>query len=134
VNDRDGAIKNNMAQKSSSFFSEVPPIPDPAAGACPGMPPSTGVFANPVRYEQRVACNGTSIELRIRSYGLRGCLLEEDIVAGSADAIRAMFVGLFGRFPKPRERNFLSWLISPDLELPVKRFLTPVHGFLTQLL
>jgi len=132
VNDRAGAIKINVAQKQSSFLSEVPEIPDPAAGACPGMPPSTGVFANPVRYEQRVACNGTSIELRIRSYGLRGCLLEEDIVAGSADAIRVMFVGLFGRFPKPAERNFLARLISRELELAVKRVLKPVAAFLKQ--
>ena len=90
VNDRASAIKNNVVQKSSSFLSELPSIPDPAADACPGMPPSTGVFANPVRYQQTIACDGASIELKIRSYGLRGCLLEEDIVAGSAGAIRVM--------------------------------------------
>jgi citrate synthase len=117
-------------RQKSSFLSELPSVPDPAVDACPGMPPSTGVFANPVRYEQQVACNGTSIELRIRSYGLRGCLLEEDIVAGSADAIRVMFVGLFGRFPKPAERNFFLRLIAREFELAVERVVKPVAAFL----
>jgi len=96
------------------------------------MPPSTGVFANPVRYEERVACNGTSIELKIRSYGLRGFLLEEDIVAGSADAIRVMFVGLFGRFPKPAERHFFVRLLSREFEQAVERVPKPLSGFLKQ--
>jgi citrate synthase len=41
--------------------------------------------------------------LSIRSFAIRGCLFEEDIVTGTVDPIRAIFVGLFGRFPRRHE-------------------------------
>src|SRR6266581_8379271 len=78
------------------------------------MPPSTGVLANPVRYHHPIACDGFPLELNIRSFGIRGCLLEEDIVTGSADAIRVIFVGLFGRFATASERRWFSSLLSQE--------------------
>src|SRR2546422_10528850 len=66
--------------------------------------PSTGVLANPIRYHQRIECAGVPLELDIRSFAIRGCLLEEDIVTGSADAIRVIFVGLFGRLDRKSTR------------------------------
>jgi citrate synthase len=83
------------------------------------MPPSTGVLANPVRYHYPIACDGARLELNIRSFALRGCLLEEDIVTGSADALRVIFVGLFGRFATVRE-----------FESAVKRILQPTAKFM----
>src|SRR5262245_4627443 len=64
------------------------------------MPASTGVFANPVRHHHTVSCGEEPVELSIRSFGIRGCLLEDDIVTGSADVARVIFVGLFGRFDR----------------------------------
>ena len=113
-----------MPRRFPAFMSELPPAPEfnpvrdaiaasrdshasSALQSFAGMPPSTGVFANPVRYHHTVTCNGEPVELSIRSFGLRGCLLEEDIVAGAADAIRTIFVGLFARFPTIKEAHAL---------------------------
>src|SRR4030095_12385965 len=114
-----------MRRNSRTFWRELPPPPDyapvrdaiaesadmRAAAALQlfaAMPPSTSVFANPVRYHLSVPCNGEHVELSIRSFGLRGCLLEEDIVNGIADPIRTIFVGLFGRFPRSNELRAFS--------------------------
>src|SRR6267378_3855390 len=78
------------------------------------MPPSTGVLANPVRHHLPIACNGVALELNIRSFGIRGCLLEEDIVTGAADATRVIFVGLFGRFASAGERRSFQLLLSQE--------------------
>ena len=94
------------------------------------MPPSTGVLANPVRYHQPITCNGVPLELNIRSFGLRGCLLEEDIVTGSADAIRVIFVGLFGRFAKAGEPRSFGLLLSQAFNLAVKRVLPSLVKFM----
>src|SRR5207247_10779258 len=90
------------------------------------MPPSTGVLANPVRHHHPVMCNGVPLELNIRSFGMRGCLLEEDIVTGSADAIRVIFVGLFGRFAQAGERRSFSFLLGQEFNLAMERVLSPV--------
>jgi citrate synthase len=117
-----------VPKKVPAFFSELPAVPeynpvtraiekaaDPEIVAAlrlfASMPPSTGVFANPVRYHQTVTCGADSLDLSIRSFGLRGRLMEEDIIAGSADAVRTIFVGLFGRFPTPREHSSFSRLL-----------------------
>jgi hypothetical protein len=100
-----------------AFLSEIPAKPafNPlrqamdAAASQPGvlnalrlfssMPPSTGVFANPVRHRHEVQCFNAAISLDIRSFNIRGRLFEEDIVAGKVDASHVIFVGLFGRDP-----------------------------------
>src|SRR5207249_3511179 len=129
------------------FMSELPPAPeynpvgkaiektsDPEVAAAlrlfASMPPSTGVLANPVRYHHTVTCNGVPLELSIRSFGMRGCLLEEDIVTGSADAIRVIFVGLFGRFATAGERQSFRLLLSQEFSLAVKRVLPPLAEFM----
>jgi citrate synthase len=94
------------------------------------MPPSTFVFANPVRYHRTVDCDGTAVDLNIRSFGIRGCLFEEDIVTGAADAIRVIFVGLFGRFATAEERrSFLSFM-SREFNAVVKRTLPEIAKFM----
>jgi len=94
------------------------------------MPPSTGVLANPIRYHQRIECAGVPLELDIRSFAIRGCLLEEDIVTGSADAIRVIFVGLFGRFAQAGERRSFSFLLVQEFNLAMERVLSPVANFM----
>lgn len=117
-----------MPKRLPAFLSELPTPPqynpvrdalnetsDAKAAAAlhlfASMPPSTGVLANPVRYHEAVVCGAESVELSIRSFDIRGCLFEEDIVAGNADACRTIFVGLFGRFPEGAEiKTFTVWL------------------------
>lgn len=94
------------------------------------MPPSTGVLANPVRHHLPIACNGVALELNIRSFGIRGCLLEEDIVTGAADATRVIFVGLFGRFASAGERRSFQLLLSQEFNLAVKRVLPSLAKFM----
>jgi citrate synthase len=134
VNDSCGAISvmedTPLARKSSAFLSELPPAsdykPEPPVA---GLPPSTAIFANPVRYRHSVACDGTPVELRIRSFGIRGCILEEDIVAGSADALRVIFVGLFDRFASIMEARRFARVLSDAFLLGVKRTLRDVAVF-----
>src|ERR1051326_5707579 len=93
------AITESMNTRLSRLFSSVPSKPDYdpvhnaiALGKRPevvdalkqftNMPPSTGVFANPVRSRRKVRCLEDEIDLRIRSFGIRGLLFEEDIVSG----------------------------------------------------
>lgn len=135
-----------MPRRSSTFLSELPAAPEynPVGKAIAktddseiaaalrlfaSMPPSTGVLANPVRYHQPITCNGALLELSIRSFGVRGCLLEEDIVTGSADAIRVIFVGLFGRFAQAGERRTFSLLLSQEFNLAVTRVLPSLAKF-----
>jgi hypothetical protein len=118
-----------VTKRSSTFLSEVPAAPEyhPVRAAIgkttdkeiaaalqlfASMPPSTGVFANPVRYHHTIGCSGSPLELDIRSFGIRGCLLEEDIVKNSADAFRVIFVGLFGRFAGVREGRTFSLMLQ----------------------
>ena len=136
-----------MPQRLPHFLSELPAAPEynPVSKAIAktsdseiasalrlfaSMPPSTGVLANPVRYHHPIACNGFLLELNIRSFGVRGCLLEEDIVTGSADAIRVIFVGLFGRFAKAGERRSFSRLLSQEFNLALKRVLPLLAKFM----
>jgi hypothetical protein len=133
--------------KRPAFLSERPAPPDyhPVAAAIArttdsdtaaalrlfaSMPPSTGVLANPVRYHRQITCGTTPLELSIRSYGMRGCLLEEDIVTGSADALRVIFVGLFGRFATAAEGRVFSRLLSREFNLALKRILPPLARFM----
>ena len=136
-----------MAKTSSAFLSELPPAPsyhpvldaiaetsDPKASAAlklfESMPASTGVFANPVRYHRIVACNGEPVELTIRSFGIRGCLLEEDIITGEADAIRTIFAGLFGRFGTNDELKVFTRLLGKTLAASTERVLPPLAKFM----
>src|SRR5262245_59662309 len=130
----------HMTHRNSQFMSELPAVPEynPVRKAIADtkdsqtastlrlfatMPASTPVFANPVRYHRTVACGETSVDLNIRSFGIRGCLLEEDIVTGSADAMRVIFVGLFGRFATAEERRSFSAFLSREFKAAVKRIL-----------
>jgi citrate synthase len=129
------------------FFSELPEAPefnpvskaiaktrDPEIAAAlklyGTMPPSTGVLANPVRYNQSIACGKTSMELSIRSFVMRGCLLEEDIVTGAADAVRVIFVGLFGRFARPGEHKSFAQVLSDEFNRALKRIIPGVAAFI----
>ena len=77
------------------------------------MPASTAVIANPVLYRTAVRCGSTDIRLKIRGFAIRGLLTEDDILGGKADALRVIFVGLFGRLPvSRREQGLFSALIS----------------------
>jgi citrate synthase len=135
--------------RNSQFMSELPAIPEynpvrkaiadttdaqtaSALRLFASMPASTSVFANPVRYHRTVGCDGTSVDLNIRSFGIRGCLLEEDIVNGSADAVRVIFVGLFGRFATAEERRSFSALLSREFKTAVKRTLPDVAKFMNK--
>lgn len=136
-----------MPRRAPHFLSELPVAPEysPVSRAIAktsdseiaaalrlfsSMPPSTEVLANPVRYHQSITCNGDPLELNIRSYGMRGCLLEEDIVTGSVDAVRVIFVGLFGRFATAAERRSFCVLLSQEFDLAVKRVLPPLADFM----
>lgn len=136
-----------VPRRSQAFPSDVPAAPDynpvrraaaktedpeiaSALALFASMPPSTGVFANPVRYRQTVACNQASVELNIRSFGIRGCLLEEDIVRGSADAERVIFVGLFGRFATVGERKQFSRVLSQNFRRAVAKVFPTVSKFM----
>src|SRR5262245_54061534 len=136
-----------MAAPSTAFLTEIPAPPDfnPVGKAITksadseitaalrlfaGMPPSTGVFANPVRYRHTTSCNETSLTLNIRSFAIRGCLVEEDIVSGSVDAIRTIFVGIFGRFPSTRESRSFSRLLWQTFCAVVQNILPPLAQFM----
>src|SRR3989454_3841419 len=144
---RTGGGLENVPKRLPLFLSELPAAPEynPVSKAIAktndseiaaalrlfaSMPPSTGVLANPVRYHHPITCNGFLLELNIRSFGVRGCLLEEDIVTGLADAIRVIFVGLFGRFAKAGERRSFSLLLSQEFTLAVKRVLPLLAKFM----
>src|ERR1044071_1117705 len=60
------------------------------------MPASTGIIANPVLHHTPVDCNGTSITLDIRSFTIRGTVLESEIVRGNCGPFEVIFTGLFG--------------------------------------
>ena len=90
--------EETMENCLSALLSIVPPKPDydpvrraiedadtkPEVAAVlkqfASMPPSTGVLANPVRYQQAVTCDNASLDLSIRSFTVRGMLMEEDIL------------------------------------------------------
>src|SRR6516225_92801 len=86
-----------MDEKLASLFSQVPPKPE----------------YNPVRK--------ATLELDIRSFTVRGKLFEEDIVTGRADAIRVIFVGLFGRPPEESEARQLRQFIAQSLFAGLER-------------
>src|SRR5215831_9269308 len=122
-----------MDEKLASLFSQVPAKPEynpvrkaidaskdrPETAAAlrsfVSMPASTGVLANPVRHKHQVPARNATLELDIRSFTVRGKLFEEDIVTGRADAIRVIFVGLFGRPPEESEARQLRQFIAQSL-------------------
>ena len=63
------------------------------------MPQSTTVFANPALHKTAVKCGDTDITLNIRSFAIRGIVLESEIVAESLSPAFVIFAGLFGRKP-----------------------------------
>lgn len=136
-----------MPGKSVAFMSELPEAPQyqPVRDAISqttdakvsaalqlfaSMPASTGVLANPVRYHDTVRCNGEPIEVSIRSFGIRGCLFEEDIVTGSADTFCTVFVGLFGRFPHVEELRAFSRLLSNAFDRASEKILPDLAKFM----
>src|SRR5215831_8813752 len=128
-----------MDPRLLAIFSNVPPKPDynpvrksiesskdrPEVAAAlklfSSMPSSTAVLANPVRHHQRIAASDAILELEIRSFTIRGRLFEEDIVSGKADAIRVIFVGLFGRFPVDEEAALFREYLSRSLTLGIQK-------------
>jgi citrate synthase len=133
-----------MRSSSPAFWSELPAAPDyspvreainetsdskasAALRLFAGMPPSTGVFANPVRYQETVTCNDEPVELSIRSFAIRGCLFEEDIVTGAADPMQTIFVGLFGHEAKSIELAKFSKQISAAMS-GARNFVLPILG------
>jgi len=128
-----------MDPRLLAIFSNVPPKPDynpvrksiesskdrPEVAAAlklfSSMPSSTAVLANPVRHHQRIAASDATLELEIRSFTIRGRLFEEDIVSGKADAIRVIFVGLFGRFPVDEEAALFREYLSRSLTLGIQK-------------
>ena len=133
----------HMDKKLNALFSEVPPKPDynPVRRAIDSaqqnsevtsalrlfisMPPSTGVLANPVRHHHRIRCGETTVDLDIRSFNFRGLLFEDDIITGRADAVRVIFVGLFGRQPGESEKALLGRFIHESftaaLDEPIRK-------------
>jgi citrate synthase len=137
-----------MDPRLLAIFSEVPSKPDynpvrksiesskdrPEVAAAlklfSSMPPSTAVLANPVRHHQRIAAGDTTLELEIRSFTIRGKLFEEDIVAGKADATRAIFVGLFGRFPANEEEALFREYLSQSMAAGIQRCFEKTREFM----
>src|SRR6476646_2166865 len=137
-----------MDANLSRIFSEVPPKPDynplrkaieasadrPDVAAAlklfASMPPSTSVLANPVRHHHQVAATGATLELDIRSFTVRGKLFEEDIVSGRADAVRVIFVGLFGRVPSDSEAGRFRQFVTESLSRGIKRSLEKNREFM----
>lgn len=137
-----------MDQKLAALFSQVPPKPDynpvrkaieaskdqPETAAAlklfVSMPPSTGVLANPVRHRHQVPAMNATLDLDIRSFTVRGKLFEDDIVDGKADAIRAIFVGLFGRLPEETESRMLREFIAESLSLGLQRSMDKTREFM----
>ena len=64
------------------------------------LPQSTAVFANPVQHSATAMCEGTEIELQIRSFSIRGQVREGEIVAGKLTPAQLIYAGLFGRRPE----------------------------------
>lgn len=137
-----------MNRKLAALFSEVPSKPDhnpirnaieasqdrPAVAAALkqfiSMPPSTAVLANPVRYHHQVPATDATLELEIRSFALRGKLCEEDIVTGAADAIRVIFVGLFGRLPVGNESKLLGKFVADSFDAGIERAMKGIAAFM----
>lgn len=137
-----------MIRRAVPFLSELPeaPLYDPLREAMTAttepkisatlqrfasMPRSTGVIANPVRHHCKVSCGGEPVHLSIRSFAIRGCLLEEDIVTGAAHPTKTIFVGLFGRFPTSSELRSFSRLLSSAFESAKERVLPALAKFMT---
>jgi hypothetical protein len=59
-----------------------------------------------------------------------GCLFEEDIVTGSADTFRTVFVGLFGRFPHVDELRAFSRLLSNAFDRASEKILPDLAKFM----
>src|SRR4029453_19236814 len=70
------------------------------------------------------------VEFNIRSFAIRGCLSEEDIVTGAADPMQTIFVGLFGRYAKSDELKKLSRQISVALSGARNRVLPILAEFM----
>jgi len=136
-----------LANTSLAFLTELPAAPEynpirralaktvdtetnAALQSFSSMPASTSVFANPARYHNTVSCGETPVELSIRSFGIRGCLLEDDIVSGAADAIRVIFVGLFGRFAAAGEQRAFARLLMRAFEQAIESDAGELAGFM----
>jgi citrate synthase len=137
-----------MTSRPAPFLSELPeaPLYDPlrevmAATTEPkiaatlqrfaSMPRSTGVIANPVRHHCKVTCGGEAVDLSIRSFAIRGCVLEEDIVTGATNPMKTIFVGLFGCFPTSSEMRAFSRMLSTAFESAKERVLPELAEFMT---
>ena len=137
-----------MDPRLLAIFCKVPPKPDynpvrqsiesskdrPEVAAAlklfSSMPPSTAVLANPVRHHQRIAAADATLELEVRSFTIRGRLFEEDVVSGKADAIRVIFVGLFGRFPADEEAALFRDYLSRSLTLGIQKCCEKTREFM----
>jgi citrate synthase len=143
----DPNINRAMDPRLAAIFREVPPRPDhqpvrkaialsadrPEVAAAlrlfVSMPASTSVLANPVRHHHRVPATGATLELDIRSFTVRGKLFEEDIITRKADAVRVIFVGLFGRMPNDEEANLFQGFLGRSMSDGIGRSLAKTLEF-----
>jgi len=139
-----------MNKKLSVLFNEVPRKPDfnpvrtaidssqdrPDVAAAlkffASMPPSTAVFANPVRHRLEMPASDATLEIDIRSFALRGRLFEEDIVSGVADPMRVVFVGLFDRLPEPQDAKLFAGFLASAFDAGLKTSLRVIADFMNR--
>mgnify|MGYP001473573743 CR=1 FL=1 len=76
------------------------------------MPQSTMIIANPPLHHTQVDCAGTAVDLKVRSFAIRACVTEGQIVSGEVDPYTLFFAGLFGRLPKGEEKGLWSQAIE----------------------
>jgi citrate synthase len=106
---------HNPVQHAIELAKDAPEI----AGALrlfSSMPPSTGVFANPVRHRYQLPCRETVVDVDIRAFTIRRLVYEGDIAAGSVDAVRAIFAGLFARVPLAEEDRAFRRILGRAFE------------------
>lgn len=67
------------------------------------MPPSTSIIANPVMHHTNINCDGTEVNLGIRSFTIRGIIPESDIINEKAGPVSVIYTGLLGQKPTSDE-------------------------------
>jgi citrate synthase len=114
---------HNPVQHAIELAKDAPEVVS-ALKLFASMPPSTGVFANPVRHKHQLPCRDTVVDVDIRAFTIRRLVYEDDIAAGSVDAVRAIFTGLFSRAATAAEdqsfRRMLNRAFAAALGTPLR--------------
>ncbi len=79
------------------------------------MPQSTAVFANPALHKGVVKCGDAEITLNIRSFAIRGAVLESEIVSDELSPAFVIFAGLFGKKPEKLANDIDEEIILSEL-------------------